>query len=112
MYITLRGILIFTISWLFLWGVWQFLWVEISYRGWKLEHQKNESFFEFCQRYYGGIIWKIRGAFGIKWFYNSRAFRNYIRLRGVLLFCLAVGVLIVLFRIQSSEYNIYLDVRL
>lgn len=111
MYLTLGGLLRFFVGWFFWWGLWQFIWIEITNRGYQCKKEEGESLFDFCCRYYGGVGWDFRRKLGIKWFYNSKAFKNFVRLKGVVLFLLSAGLVFLYFWLTKSEYAVYLNIR-
>lgn len=112
MYLTIRGLLNFVTVFFLLSGFWQFIWIKITVKGWELEKEEGETFFQFCYRWYGGIVWKLRKRLHIEWFYNSKAFLRFIRLKGVCLICLAIALTIFIFKVSGTEYGIWLDLHL
>lgn len=85
--------------------------MKVTYLGWLEFGEHDESFFSFCERYYGGVVWKLRKYLGLSWFYNSKAYRFFVRLSGVVLVLLSIALLIALIYIDSTDYSAWLDVR-
>ena len=112
LYITIGGLLRFSASWFFLCGIWQFLYLRISLKGYEKKKQDGETFFDFCCRYYGGVDWKIRQKLGIKWFYNSRAYKLCWKLKGVGFLLVSVAFLSLHIWINHTDYAVWLDIRL
>lgn len=87
-----------------LWGSWQFVFLYMSKRSYNKLRQGNERFLDFCLRNYDSVIWRFRKVLHIDWFYNSKAFRIYVILRGVVLVLLAVGLIIMIFMLRNTDY--------
>ena len=117
--ITFKHLLVFLAGFFIGAGIYQFLWLKITQKGYELKQEERkeeglprQSFLEFCFEYYNSISWKIRKSFGIRWFYNSKLFLIYIRLRGVIIFLFGVAIIIAILLVGSSEYAPYLDISL
>lgn len=87
-----------------LWGSWQFLFLymsKISYSKLKFD---NERFLDFCIRNYNSAVWIIRKKLHIDWFYNSKAFRIFTILKGVLLVGMSILVIVLVFCLKNTDY--------
>lgn len=108
----IKDIFIFFSSLLILFGLWQFVWLWIAIRGFKYLRENNETFFQFCCRNFDSAIWRIRKKFKMDMFYNSRVFKISVILKGLLLVLLGVVIIVVYFLIKSTEYGVWLGIKL
>lgn len=109
--ITILGILIFLSSLCFVFGVWQFLWIVIHKKGYELEKLENETFYDFLFRYYeDDFFWKLRKRYGARWFYRSKAFLLFMKIKGVLLILSSVLIALGTFLLSESEYAVFLQI--
>ena len=116
---TLKNLLTFLAGFFIGTGVFQFAWTKINKKGYVLKQEEREkeglprqSYFEFCCEYYDSFPWKLRKALGINWFYNSKLFDWYIKLRGILLIALGLVLIVIIIALSQSESGAYLDLSL
>lgn len=113
MYITPRDVFLFVGTCLFLTGNWQLFKLRVDLKAWKRFREDEESFFDYCCRIYEkDFIWRLRRRFNIKWYYNSRAFKIFTILKGVLLVLLSIGIFVAVFIAGRTEYAPWLDIKL
>lgn len=111
MKITLMFLLTFLASYCFFLGIYQFIYIHILYNGYLSEKIENESFIDFCVRYFDKTAkWKLRKKVTVlRRFYNGRGFRIFTRLKGVLLVLISLLIVIFILYIKSTDYSVFLD---
>ena len=111
MEITLMFLLTFLASYFFFLGIYQFIYIHILYKGYLSEKLENESFLDFCIRYFDKTVrWKFRKKIVIlRRFYNGKGFRIFTRLKGVLLVLISLLIVILILYIKSTDYSVFLD---
>lgn len=106
-------IIIFVITYIFIYGVWQFLFLVIHKKGYELEKLENETFFDFMCRYYSDdIFWKIRKKLGYSWIYNSKIYESWIKFKGIIFIVIAIVGVVGLWLFSKSDYFIWLSIEL
>lgn len=112
MKITVIGFLTFLSSLCFVFGFWQFLWVIIHRKGFEMDGQEGESFPDFLFRYYeDDVFWKLRKRFMPKWFYYSKMFLFFVKLKGVMLITSGTLIAVGIFLLSKSEYAQWLQIQ-
>lgn len=113
MTIRLTNVFLFLIFYFLLFGIWQFIWLWLHSKGYEINKENNESFYDFMCRYYkDSVIWKIRKKLNIRWFYNSRAFKNFIRLKGIVFIIFSLAIFILFLYLKSTDYGFLLEIPL
>lgn len=113
MHVTVFQILLFLCSLCLVFGVWQFLWIVIHKKGYEMEKLKGESFPDFLFRYYAeDVMWKLRKRFVPKWFYYSKMFLIFTKVKGVILILAGLGIAVGLFLLSKSEYVVWLQIEI
>ena len=113
MHIQIFDIIVFFIAYLFIYGIWQFIHLRINKKGYELEKQDHESFFDFMCRYYSDdLSWKLRKKIGLRWIYNSKVYERFIILKGIILVAVAILMVVLLLLFKQSEYFIWLGIEL
>lgn len=109
--ITLMFLLTFLASYFFFLGVYQFIYIHILYKGYLSEKLENESFLDFCIRYFDKTVrWKFRKKITfLRRFYNGKGFRIFTRLKGVFLVLISLLIVILILYIKSTDYSVFLD---
>ena len=111
MHFTILQIATFLCSLCLVFGVWQFLWIVILKKGYELEKLEDESFPDFLFRWYGDdFFWKLRKRFVPKWFYYSRMFLIFIKVKGIVLILAGLGLAVALIFVSKSEYASWLQI--
>lgn len=109
--ITVLHILFLLASLFLIAGIWQFLWIVIHKKGYEMNKLDGEKFMDWCFRYYEGeFVWKLRKKFGPKWFYYSKMFFIFMKIKGVLLILAGAGILVGVFLISRTDYAGYLHI--
>ena len=99
------------ITFTFLLGIWQFIWLHLSTKSYNILNENDETFFDFCCRVYeNDWIWSFRKKLHLRWFYNSKAFRYFTILKGVVLVLISVGLLILFLFIGQTDYKVFFDI--
>lgn len=113
MHIKIFDIIVFFITYIFILGVWQFISLRINKKGYEIEKEDNETFFDFMCRYYSDdLFWKIRKKLGYSWIYNSKIYEKFVILKGIILIAFAIIMIIILLLFHKSEYFIWLSIEL
>lgn len=105
---TIENIMIFIGTILILYGSYEFLFLYITKKRYDIAIERKEfsgTWFEYCCKEINTWIWKIREKMKFRWFYESLIFKNFLRLKGIILILLGVIILISLFYIKNTEYN-------
>lgn len=113
MHIKVIDLLVFFIAYMFILGVWQFISLAVHKKGYELEKQGGETFFDFMCRYYSDdFFWKLRKRYGVKWVYNSKVYSKFVILKGVVLILLAISLVIAILWLKTTEYYVWLSIEL
>ena len=111
MHFTVLQILTFLSTLCVVFGVWQFLWIVIHKRGYEMEKLEDESFPDFLFRYYAeDFFWKLRKRFVPKWFYYSKMFLIFMKVKGVILILAGLVLALCLVYLSKSEYAAWLQI--
>lgn len=113
MRVTILHILTFIACLFFITGVWQFAWIVIHRKGYEMEKVDEESFPDFLFRYYADDWrWKLRKKFVPRWFYYSKCFLIFTKIKGVVLIFSGLAIAFLLFYISGTEYGAFLQIEL
>jgi hypothetical protein len=111
MHITIYQIYVFVITYLYAFGLWQFISLRINKKGYKIEKQDGETFFDFMCRYYAdNWIWKIRKKLNHRWIYNSKIYGFLVILKGVFSIIFATALLSALIYMRNTDYGVWLNI--
>lgn len=111
MHVTILGLLTFLSSLCLVFGFWQFLWIVIHKKGYEMEKLEDESFPDFLFRYYSeDFLWKLRKRFVPKWFYYSKMFLIFVKIKGVLLILAGLAIGIGTYLLTKSQYEPWLHI--
>lgn len=103
-------LIVFIASLSILFGIWQFIWIEVNTRGYLIKKLDNESFADFLFRYYkDDVVWRIRKKLRVKWFYNSKGFLKFLRLKGIILVLIGFTLLVLRLYLSFTDYRYILD---
>ena len=104
---TIENIMIFLGVILILYGSYEFFFLYITKKRYDLaiKHKEfNGTWFEYCCKELNTWVWYIRSKMKFRWFYESLVFKNFLRLKGIILISLGVIILILFFYIKNTEY--------
>ena len=111
--LTILHILTFLSTFCVLLGLWQFAWIVIHRKGYELEKQDDESFMDFMFRYYADEWqWKLRKRYGPKWFYYSKMFLIFTKIKGVILIVVGLAIAFGVFFLSGTDLGVYLQIEI
>ena len=105
---TIENLMIFIGVILILYGSYEFFFLYVTKKRYDLAIEYKEfsgTWFEYCCKEIDTWIWLLRSKMKFRWFYESLIFKNFLRLRGIILILVGVIILILLFYLKTTEYN-------
>lgn len=105
----IRDLLLFWVALSGFLGVWQFFYLYLILRAYRLFCLENESFYKFCCR---ELCWKWRRRWNLSWYYDTILFKLVSIGRGVLCLIVSLGLGLLLYWLSISDWSFYLSVNL
>lgn len=105
-------IITFLAFYFFLHGLWRLYCVRMYKQAYKLFKNKGESFLDFLDRELDSWGTNLAVMLGLHWWYNSKLYSIIQILLGVLQVVLGVGLFILLFKVNQTDFKLYLDIKL
>ena len=91
-------------------GIWVNIKLSLELKGYA---SYNGSFYNYLSDVYPNkFSLKFIQKLGLEMFINSKLYRVFLRIKGILTSLLGVALLILLFSIRGSQYGMFLEVKL